>query len=108
MTCPQCRFVNARRARFCIACAAPLGPACTACGTALPTAARFCPGCGRSVAGTEIPSRFGSPEGERRHVTVLFADLAASMELMVGRDPEQARRVLDEVVERMMEAVHRY
>ena len=73
------------------------------------------------------PSRFTSPEsytpkhlaekiltsksaleGERKQVTVLFADLKGSMELLADRDPEEARKLLDPVLERMMEAVHRY
>ena len=44
-------------------------------------------------------------EGERKQVTVLFADLKGSMELLAERDPEEARRLLDPVLERMMEAV---
>jgi class 3 adenylate cyclase/tetratricopeptide (TPR) repeat protein len=47
-------------------------------------------------------------EGERKQVTVLFADLRGSMELLADRDPEEARQLLDPVIERMMEAVHRY
>jgi len=47
-------------------------------------------------------------EGERKQVTVLFADLKGSMELLADRDPEDARKILDPVLERMMEAVHCY
>jgi class 3 adenylate cyclase/tetratricopeptide (TPR) repeat protein len=47
-------------------------------------------------------------EGERKQVTVLFADLKGSMELLADRDPEDARAILDPVLERMMAAVHRY
>jgi class 3 adenylate cyclase len=47
-------------------------------------------------------------EGERKQVTVLFADLKGSMELLADRDPEEARALLDPVLERMMESVHRY
>src|SRR5215831_5962943 len=47
-------------------------------------------------------------EGERKQVTVLFADLKGSMELLADRDPEEARKLLDAVVVRMMEAVHHY
>jgi class 3 adenylate cyclase/tetratricopeptide (TPR) repeat protein len=47
-------------------------------------------------------------EGERKQVTVLFADLKGSMELLADRDPEEARTLLDPVLERMMEAVHGY
>ena len=39
---------------------------------------------------------------------MLFADLKGSMELLADRDPEEARKLLDPVLERMMEAVHRY
>ena len=47
-------------------------------------------------------------EGERKQVTVLFADLKGSMELLAERDPEEARQLLDPVLERLMAAVHRY
>ena len=47
-------------------------------------------------------------EGERKQVTVLFADLKGSMELLADCDPEEARAILDPVLERMMEAVNRY
>jgi class 3 adenylate cyclase/tetratricopeptide (TPR) repeat protein len=47
-------------------------------------------------------------EGERKQVTVLFADLKGSLELLADRDPEEARKILDPVVECMMEAVHHY
>ena len=47
-------------------------------------------------------------EGERKHVTVLFADLKGSTELVADRDPEQARTLLDPVLDHMMEGLHRY
>jgi class 3 adenylate cyclase/tetratricopeptide (TPR) repeat protein len=47
-------------------------------------------------------------EGERKLVTVLFADLKGSTELLADRDPEEARKLLDPVLEQMMDAVHRY
>src|SRR5262249_51178213 len=47
-------------------------------------------------------------EGERKQVTVLFADLKSSMELLADRDPEEAWQLLDPVLERLMAAVHRY
>jgi class 3 adenylate cyclase len=46
--------------------------------------------------------------GERKQVTVLFADLKGSLELLADRDPEEARQLLDAVLERMMAAVYRY
>jgi class 3 adenylate cyclase/tetratricopeptide (TPR) repeat protein len=47
-------------------------------------------------------------EGERKQVTVLFADIKGSLELLADRDPEEARKLLDPILKRMMEAVHRY
>jgi class 3 adenylate cyclase len=49
-----------------------------------------------------------SLEGERKQVTVLFADLKGSMELLADRDPEEARQLLDPVLTLLMDAVHRY
>jgi class 3 adenylate cyclase len=70
---------------------------CPACGASVPPDRKFCGACGEAAL-----------EGERKQITVLFADLKGSMELLADRDPEEARRVLDPVLERMMEAVHRY
>jgi class 3 adenylate cyclase len=101
---------------------------CASCGNELPPGSRFCNKCGHAVgAQAESEHRFASPEvytpkhlaekiltsksaleGERKQVTVLFADLKGSMELLADRDPEEARKLLDPVLERMMEAVHRY
>ena len=61
----------------------------------------------RHLAEQALRSR-AALEGERKQVTVLFADLKGSMELLADRDPEEARKLLDPVLERMMEAVHRY
>jgi class 3 adenylate cyclase/tetratricopeptide (TPR) repeat protein len=98
------------------------------CGAQLPAAAKFCVACAYPVGRPhEQHARFGSPdtytprylaevilgskaslEGERKQVTVLFADLKGSMELLADRDPEEARQILDPVLEHMMEAVHWY
>ena len=58
------------------------------------------------AAGASAPSTLTA--GDRKQVTVLFADLKGSMELLADRDPEEARRLLDPVLERMMGPVHRY
>ena len=54
------------------------------------------------------PASRSALAGERKQVTVLFADLKGSMELLADRDPEEARQLLDPVLEHMMAAVHRY
>jgi class 3 adenylate cyclase len=56
----------------------------------------------------KILSSKSALEGERKQVTVLFADMKGSMELLADRDPEDSRKLLDPVLEHMMEAVHRY
>ena len=132
MTCPACQAKNPPHAKYCLQCGKRLGLVCAQCGTELPTGAKFCLECGRPVtggddAGPAAAPRFASPEtytpkylaeriltskaaleGERKQVTVLFADLKGSMELLADRDPEDARALLDNVVTRMMEAVHRF
>src|ERR1700687_2839151 len=127
MQCPRCQHENSSKAKFCEECATPLARTCSNCGTQLSATAKFCPECAHPVTAAATESRFASPEsytpkhlaekiftskaaleGERKQVTVLFADLKGSMELLADRDPEEARKLLDPVLERMMEAVHRY
>jgi class 3 adenylate cyclase len=131
MTCPRCQAANRDGARFCRECGVTLGAVCSGCGAKVEAGSKFCDSCGAPLAATSVqpaaPPRFASPEsytpkhlaekilssksaleGERKQVTVLFADLKGSMELLADRDPEEARRLLDPVLERMMEAVHRY
>jgi len=127
MKCARCQQENPPQAKFCIECAAPLARTCGNCGTPFPAAAKFCPECAQPAGAPAAQPRFAAPEaytpkhlaekiltsktaleGERKQVTVLFADLKGSMELLADRDPEEARKLLDPVLERMMEAVHRY
>ena len=100
MRCPQCAHENPAGARFCNACGQPL----TAGPTLALTPQHYTP---KYLAEKILTSRTAL-EGERKHVTVLFADMKGSMELLADRDPEEARQLLDPVLERMMEAVHRY
>jgi class 3 adenylate cyclase/tetratricopeptide (TPR) repeat protein len=119
MKCPKCKHENASTANFCEECAAPLARTCLHCGTQVSAAARFCAHCGeplnlvpsktsRQRADKILPAR-AAIEDERKHVTALFADIKGSFELFADRDPEVVRKLfLDPVIERMMEAVHRY
>src|SRR5207245_2995217 len=50
----------------------------------------------------------GAPDGERKTITALFADLKGSTALIEGLDPEEARALIDPVLQLMMDAVHRY
>ena len=105
MKCPRCQHENGPRAKFCPECAHPAGstiPCSAAAHFASPE--RYTP---KHLAERILLSR-AALEGERKQVTVLFADLKGSMELLADRDPEEARKLLDPVLERMMEAVHHY
>src|SRR6266849_104171 len=126
MKCSSCQLDNPPGARFCGECATPLASVCAACGAANPVDNKFCGQCAASLRATP-PARFSAPntytpkhlaekiltsqgvrEGERKTVTVLFADHKGSMERLLERDPEETRELLDPVLELMMEAVHRY
>src|SRR5690242_4965762 len=129
MQCPRCQQENSSEARFCNSCGAGLELICPSCHHSNPAGSLFCNRCAASLGAPPTPAgpQFASPEsytpkhlaekiltsraaleGERKHVTVLFADLKGSLELLADRDPEEARMLLDPVIERMMEAVHRY
>ena len=128
MRCPQCRQDNPESAKFCRDCGGRLEAVCPGCGHPNLPGSRFCNECGKPVAALSVPGpALASPqsytprylaekiltsrhalEGERKQVTVLFADIKGSLELLADRDPEEARKLLDPVLERMMEAVHRY
>jgi class 3 adenylate cyclase/tetratricopeptide (TPR) repeat protein len=130
MMCARCQHDNPLGAKFCNACGAPLTGVCPRCGSTNPATNRFCNECGLRLAGAEMeasvaPELVSRPytpsdlarhvlhsraalEGERKQVTVLFADIKGSLELLGDLDPEEARRLLDPALERMMAAVHRY
>jgi class 3 adenylate cyclase/predicted ATPase len=113
--------------KFCGECGGRLESLCPSCQASNPPTNKFCHNCGAPLAQTKAAAKFNSPdsytpkhlaekiltsksalEGERKQVTVLFADMKGSMELLADRDPEDARKLLDPVLEHMMEAVHRY
>jgi len=124
MKCPGCLHDTPPGRKFCGDCGHRLETVCPACGVPVTAGQRFCGDCGARLAptatglsGDDDVTRVAakrlltSPsalEGERKQVTVLFADTGSSLELLAARDPEEARRLLDPVLEQMMEAVHRY
>src|SRR5881409_3051733 len=125
----HCQTENRPGRRFCAECGMPFALPCASCGFANEPGEKFCGGCGTPLTAAPRASepRASSPQAytpahlaekirtsrsaldcERKQVTVLFADLKGSMELLADRDPEEARQLLDPVLERMMAAVHRY
>jgi class 3 adenylate cyclase len=129
MQCPQCQQDNPSQARFCMRCGAGFTPSCSHCGTELPAGAAFCFACGRPVtAVAPIPAaRFASPEsytpkhladkilttrsaleGERKQVTVLFADVSGFTALSERLDPEEVHRLMARAFDLILAEVHRY
>lgn len=122
--CPRCRTANLPDSLFCTECGTRLEKACATCGAANPPAARFCRRCGSSFAGErpalepaaytprhlaeKILTVRAALEGERKQVTVLFADVQGSMDLAARVDPEDWHGILDGFFGILAEGVHRY
>src|SRR5215472_11950324 len=123
MRCAACGHENRETAKFCEECAAPLIAACAHCGASLRPTAKFCDECsaeikGSGVRGLGVKGKTDSPtpsplaytpkhlvdkilqsksalEGERKQVTVLFADVQGSMELNEQMDAEGWSRIMN-------------
>ena len=132
MICPRCQADNAPNAAFCDECGARLETACSNCGEANRRSAKFCRNCGQptnqpTTTAPVLPEGIPAPEtyvpkhlaekilavrhtleGERKQVTVLFADIRGSTSLLEGIDPEEGQKIIDPVLRVMMDAVHRY
>jgi class 3 adenylate cyclase len=126
MRCPSCNAENLERAKFCNECGSALPFACSSCGAANRLGSKFCSECGARFDQTASPSvpkpatvslkrriqvtaeEHETPEGERKTVTALFADIKGSTELEQDLDPEEARAIIDPALKLMIDAVRRY
>jgi class 3 adenylate cyclase len=132
MRCARCGRENPEGNQFCGGCGAPLARSCPACGRANPPDHRFCGACGAPLEGgaaararpelAERAPRDYTPrhlaekilqsksalEGERKQVTVLFADVKSSMELADSVDPKVRHRILDRFFQILADGVHRF
>ena len=126
MRCPSCNAENLERAKFCNECGSALPFACSSCGAANRLNSKFCSECGARFNKTASPSvpkpaavslkrriqvtaeEHETPEGERKTVTALFADIKGSTELEQDLDPEEARAIIDPALKLMIDAVRRY
>ena len=133
MHCPSCDSEHSKSAKFCDTCGAPLPMQCPSCGSSNRPGAKFCNECGAALSqapadanvprtsqpkspAVSTPTSAVSvsaeteeiPEGERKLVTVLFADLKGSTELEENLDPEEARALVDPALQLMIHAVRRY
>jgi class 3 adenylate cyclase/predicted ATPase len=102
MQCSRCRHSNRDDAKFCSQCGAALVVASARADATAPIA--YTP---RYLAEKILSSR-SALEGERKFVTVLFADIAESSVLAQQFDPERIHQLLSEVLQLIAEAVHRY
>jgi predicted amidophosphoribosyltransferase len=113
MKCSGCGHENRETAKFCEECAAPVGRKCAGCGAELRPIAKFCDACAWPISGVPPPRspdpRSYTPkhlveriltsrsaiEGERKQVTILFADVRGSTELASVLDPEEWHGIMD-------------
>jgi len=129
MRCDDCGLENREGVRFCEECGSRVVPTCGGCGAIVPLGRKFCGACGQPLTAPTPPGTSPLPtpdrytpqhlarrilnsrealEGERKHITVLFADIRGSLEILADRDPEDVRALLDPILTQMMAAVHRY
>jgi class 3 adenylate cyclase/tetratricopeptide (TPR) repeat protein len=126
--CASCGHANPERAKFCLECGSPFSPRCNACGTELPPNARFCLECGAAQDGAppkrtekdrplaytpkhladKILTQRSALEGERKQVTVLFADVKSSMELAEQLGAEAWHEVLERFFTLLSDGIHRF
>jgi class 3 adenylate cyclase len=128
VNCASCGASNDADALFCEECGGSFGRECPSCGTNCSASAKFCKKCrtpldGHAVAKTsERDPRSYTPkhlaekiltsrsalEGERKQVTVLFADVKGSMDLAEQVDPEEWHKIMDRFFAILSEGVHRF
>jgi class 3 adenylate cyclase len=131
MRCPDCQHENAAGSKFCESCGAAQAGGCDSCGAPVSASARFCNQCGATqseaaLSGAAAPDR-GAPRdytprhladriltsraalmGERKQVTILFADVKGSMVLAEELDPERWHDILDRFFEILASGIHRF
>ena len=129
MKCSKCQFDNPAAARFCNECGEKLEIDCPACGKTNPPGSKFCNECGQDLRGQgpaspldyshphsytpkflaeKILTTRSSIEGERKLVTVLFADVANFTTISEKLDPEEIHGIMDGCFKILMGEVHRY
>ncbi len=127
MQCPRCQHENPTDQKFCGNCGTRLAAPCVACGAPNPPSQKFCGDCGAPLGPAPTGQKFGSPdaytpnylvekiltsrsalEGERKQVTVLFADVAGFTSLSERLDPEDVHGLMTRAFELMLAEVHRY
>jgi class 3 adenylate cyclase len=125
--CPSCKHENRAGRKFCVHCGGGLEPSCPSCGARAEPGEPFCGECGKSIAGPSTAAAPPDPrsytpkhladkilisraalEGERKQVTVLFADVKGSMDLAEQMDPEDWHKIMDRFFGVLSEGIHRF
>jgi class 3 adenylate cyclase/tetratricopeptide (TPR) repeat protein len=119
MICAACGSPNREGRRFCGKCAAPLSRPCPVCGAANDADENFCGECAAPLGDNAAPAALnpvtvatpglaGQPTSERRHVSVMFADLVGFTQLSGQRDAEDVRDLLSRYFDTARTVITRY
>ena len=129
MKCPRCEFENPEGSNFCLECGGKLELSCPQCGNALPSEAKFCNKCGHDLRepketpaidyaapqtytpkflADKILTTRSSIEGERKLVTVVFADVANYTTFSEKLDPEEVHQIMDECFKILLREIHTF
>jgi class 3 adenylate cyclase/tetratricopeptide (TPR) repeat protein len=129
MKCPSCQFENPDSAKFCNECGSRQQRICPSCSEMNPPNSKFCSQCGYKLQGNEKPSKVdlsipqsytpkhladkilttrSAIEGERKLVTVLFADIANFTSISEKLDPEEVHQIMDGCFQILMNQIHKY
>jgi class 3 adenylate cyclase/tetratricopeptide (TPR) repeat protein len=129
MKCPKCQFENPEGAKFCVECGGKLEIICRKCGFGNSPRFKFCAECGHALKeptgaplidytephsytpkflAEKILTTRSSIEGERKLVTVLFADVANYTSIADKLDPEEVHGIMDGCFKILMDEIHRY
>jgi class 3 adenylate cyclase/tetratricopeptide (TPR) repeat protein len=109
MKCPKCQFDNREGTKFCEECGAKMKLECPECGAEIPLGRKFCGECGEKLdEAQEVPKTVSEPEGERKHVTVLFSDLSGYTAMSEKLDPEEVKEIMSRIFGQIAEVVAKY
>ncbi|MGD8522622.1 MAG: adenylate/guanylate cyclase domain-containing protein, partial [Desulfobacterales bacterium] len=129
MQCPKCQFENREGVKFCEECGAKFESECPACMSKIPFGRKFCGECGYNLSESIEPAALeaeehqiqisespseetiptpGPAEGERKHVTVLFSDLAGYTAISEKLDPEEVKEITSRIFGKISKIVEKY
>jgi class 3 adenylate cyclase len=127
MKCPKCQFENRSDVIFCEECGTKFELMCPECGANLPFGRKFCGKCGHNFQAPPKSPDYSKPhsytpkfladkiltsrssiEGERKLVTVLFADVANFTSISEKLDPEEVHQIMDGCFKILMDEIHKF